>query len=246
MKMITKAQVEFLAKLKKKKYRDFHQNFLVANPKVIWEEYDSKLLNSVYVTESFATDNEDRMVFKNTYTVSNKDFKKISEQVNPVGMLALYNIPKTRNFTFRPPHILLLDNIQDPGNLGTIIRTADWFGFKHVFLSKDCVDAYNPKVVAATMGSLFNINIHQDQDLVELIAELKTQKYIVAVTDLAGEKVSLKAKDKIALVIGNEARGVSAQIKDLADKHYKILKPGKAESLNAAVAAGVIMHEIKS
>jgi len=243
--MTTKAQVEFLTKLQKKKHRDQYHQFLVENPKVVWEEYSSKLLKSVYVTEVFFKENEDRMVFDNIYIISNKDLKKISQQVSPVGMLALYDMPKTRNFTFRPPHILLLDNIQDPGNLGTIIRTADWFGFNHVFLSKNCVDAHNSKVVAATMGSLFNIQIHQDQDLVELIDELKTQKYIVAVTDLAGEKVSLKAKDKIALVIGNEARGVSAKIKDLADKHYKILKPGKAESLNAAVAAGVIMHQIK-
>ena len=244
-KMITKAQVEFLTKLQKKKYRDQYHQFLVSNPKVIWEEYDSKLLNSVYVTEEFATENDDRMVFKNTYIVSNKDFKKISDQVSPVGMLALYNIPKIRNFTFKPPHVLLLDNIQDPGNLGTIIRTADWFDFKHIFLSRDCVDAYNPKVVSATMGSLFNIHIHSDADLVELVADLKKQKYIIAVTDLAGEKVSLNKKDKIALVIGNEARGVNSKIKDLADKHYKILKTGKAESLNAAVAAGVIMHQIK-
>ena len=244
--MITKSQVEYLVKLQKKKYREIHQQFILENPKVIWEEYNNKLLKSVYVTEVFFKENEDRMVFDNLYIVSNKDLKKISQQVSPVGMLALYDMPKVRKFTFRPPHILLLDNIQDPGNLGTIIRTADWFGFNHVFLTKDCVEVYNPKVVSASMGSIFNINIHQDQDLVEFVSELKKQKYIIAVTDLAGEKVKFNKKGKIALVIGNEARGVNSKIKDIADKRYKIMKTGKAESLNAAVAAGVIMHEIKT
>lgn len=242
---MSKSQVDFLVKLKKKKYRDLHQKFLIENPKVIFEEYDNPLLDSVYVTDNFLSANEDVSVFKNVVKLSEKDFAKISNQVNPQGLAGLFKIPKEKDFSYKPKDILLLDGVQDPGNLGTIIRTADWFGFKNIFLSKNCVEAYNPKVVASTMGSIFNVAIFSDVDLLWLVAELKKAKYSVLVTDLAGDKTSFDKKEKIALVIGNEANGVSVDIKEKADKRFKILKYGDAESLNASVAAGIVMHQIK-
>ena len=141
--------------------------------------------------------------------------------------------------------ILLVDDIQDPGNLGTIIRTADWFGFGEIFCSANCVEVYNPKVISSTMGSIFNLNIHSDINLKDLIKELKKEKYKIVVTDLNGQNIKFNKKDKIALVIGSEAKGVSSGIKNLADLNYKIEKSGKAESLNVAIATGIIMKEIK-
>jgi len=244
--MINKKQVDFLEKLKRKKYRDLHQKFLVESPKVIWENYKNSLLDSVYVTDNFYKDNEDKMVFDNTYRMSEKDLKNVSNQVNPLGMLALFNMPKVKKFNFRLRCVLLLENIQDPGNLGTIIRTADWFGFNDIFLSQNCAEIYNPKVVAASMGSVFDINIYSNLNLMDQIQELKKENYKIVVTDLAGESTVFDKQTKIALVIGNESKGVSNEIKKLADQHFKIVKSGQAESLNAAVAAGIIMQQIKN
>lgn len=246
MKAVTKNQINFLARMKRKKYRDLHQKFVVENPKVIWEEYANKLLTSVYVTEKFYNQHKDEMVFVNTYCVAEKDLQKISNQVTPPGMLALFDFVKPKKFNFKQKHILLLDDIQDAGNLGTIIRTADWFGFNDVFLSKDCVEIYNPKVVSATMGSIFNINIYSDLSLTKLIRDLKKEGYTIVVTDLAGDKFKLTKDKKTALIIGNEAKGVATPVKNLADQRFKILKFGQAESLNVAVSAGIIMQQIKS
>ena len=185
------------------------------------------------------------MVFKNTYRISEKELKKVSTRVNPLGMLALFNMPNPKKFIFKSKNVLLLDNIADPGNMGTIIRTADWFGFNHIFLSPDCVDVYNSKVIAASMGSVFNISINPDANFKKLIKDLKEEGYKIVVTDLMGDEFDIDKKNKIALIIGNEADGVNRELIALADKRLKIMKSGKAESLNASVAAGILMNKIK-
>ena len=240
-----KKQVDFLIKLHKKKYRDQHQKFFIENPKVLWEEYSNSLLDSIYVTDNFYQANEDCKILKAVYRISEKDLKKISNQVNPLGMVALLNMPEPKQFIFKSKNVLILDNISDPGNMGTIIRTADWFGFKHLFLGDNCVEVFNPKVVAASMGSIFNISINQEAHLESLIKDLKKEKYKIVVTDLMGDEFDIDKKDKIALVIGNETKGVDKKLIKIADKRFKIMKSGKAESLNAAVAAGIVMNKIK-
>lgn len=242
---VSKKQIDFLIKLQKKKYRDEYGRFVVENPKVIFEEYSNPLLDSIYVTDNFYIANEDQMVFKSIYRLSERDLKNISSQVTPVGMVALFKMPTPQKFIFKSKHVLILDNIADPGNMGTIIRTADWFGFNHLFLSDNCVDIYNPKVVAASMGSIFNVSINQDVDLKSFIKDLKSEGYKIVVTDLRGDNFDIVKGDKIAVVIGSEARGVDKEIINLADERFKIMKSGKAESLNAAVAAGIVMNKIK-
>ena len=177
--------------------------------------------------------------------ISEKDLKKVSNKVNPPGIIALFNIPQEKNFHFKKRLVLLLDDIQDPGNLGTIIRTADWFGFTEIFCSENCVELYNPKVISSSMGSIFNLNIHNNVNLKDLIKDLKKERYRIVVTDLNGQSIKFNKKNNIALVIGSEAKGVSNRIKGLADLNYKIKKSGKAESLNVAIATGIIMNEIK-
>ncbi|OGY93741.1 MAG: hypothetical protein A2406_04210 [Candidatus Komeilibacteria bacterium RIFOXYC1_FULL_37_11] len=242
---VDKKQIDFLAKLQKRKYRDEHQKFLLENPKVIFEEYGNPLLDSVYVTDYFYKDNEDSMVFKSIYRLSEKDLKNVSSQVTPAGIVALFKMPSPQKFIFKSKHVLILDSIADPGNMGTIIRTADWFGFHHLFLGPNCVEVYNPKVVSASMGSIFNVSINQDVDLKVFIKDLKAEGYKIVVTDLRGEQFDISKDNKIALVIGSEARGVDQEIINLADQRFKIMKSGKAESLNAAVAAGIVMNKIK-
>lgn len=241
---MSKAQIDFLLKLKKKKYRDQHQKFIIENPKVILEQYENPLLDSVYVTDNYFQENKDELVFSNLHKLSDKDFQKVSSQVTPPGLLAIFNMPKLKDFHFRSPRVLLLDDIQDPGNMGTILRTADWFGFKDVFLSQNCVEVYNPKVISSTMGSIFNLNIYTDLDLLKLSQDFQKEKYLLAVSDLHGSKFSFAAKQKIALVIGNESKGVKEDLKNIADQKIKIFKFGQAESLNAGVAAGILMYEL--
>lgn len=141
--------------------------------------------------------------------------------------------------------IIILDEIQDPGNMGTIIRTADAFGASGVVLTPNCVDIYNPKVVRSTMGSLFHIPIAQVEDKIQLIEELKNKHVKIYATSLesANYVYDIDFRRDFALVIGNESKGISQQILDLADNIVKIPIMGNAESLNAAIASSIIMYE---
>ena len=139
---------------------------------------------------------------------------------------------------------MILDDIQDPGNMGTILRTADSLNMKQIIVSKDCADAYNPKVVRSTMGAIFRINIIESDNLVKTIKEMKKHKIKVMATSLETSKSMYDISyEKAAIVIGNEANGVEKEILELADEKIKIPMPGKTESLNASVATAVILYE---
>ncbi|MCI8397520.1 MAG: RNA methyltransferase [Clostridia bacterium] len=140
--------------------------------------------------------------------------------------------------------IIVLDGIQDPGNLGTIIRTIDSTGLSQIILSKTSVDAYNPKVVRSTMGAIFRVNIIEAENLVETLKNLKKHKYKIIATSLSGtENIYEIDMNKKAIVIGNEAKGVSKEILEVSDGKTKIPMIGKTESLNAGIATGVILYE---
>ena len=139
---------------------------------------------------------------------------------------------------------MILDDIQDPGNMGTILRTADSLNMKQIIVSKDCADAYNPKVVRSTMGAIFRINIIESDNLVKTIKEMKKHKIKVMATSLETSKSMYDVSyEKTAIVIGNEANGVEKEILELADEKIKIPMQGKTESLNASVATAVILYE---
>lgn len=143
------------------------------------------------------------------------------------------------------PFFLLAEEMQDPGNLGTVIRTADACGADAVFLSKGSVDLYNPKTLRATMGSLFHIPVFQNVSIAEIAGKLKEQGIPLYAAHLRGEQFlyALELKKACAFLIGNEARGLSAQSAALCDQWVRIPMPGQAESLNASVAAAVLMYE---
>ncbi|MCG4586237.1 23S rRNA (guanosine(2251)-2'-O)-methyltransferase RlmB, partial [Anaerosalibacter bizertensis] len=178
----------------------------------------------------------------------NRLLKDISDTKNPQGILAVLNF---NDIDFRvilekkDKFIIILDEIQDPGNMGTIIRTADAFGASGVVLTPNCVDIYNPKVVRSTMGSLFHIPIAQVEDKIQLIEELKNKHVKIYATSLesANYVYDIDFRRDFALVIGNESKGISQQILDLADNIVKIPIMGNAESLNAAIASSIIMYE---
>ena len=141
--------------------------------------------------------------------------------------------------------IICLDGVSDPGNMGTIIRTADWFGVKNILLSEKCVDVYNEKVVRSTMGSIFHTNIVVSKDIVQHVRQLKKQDYRVVALTIEGEELKkLKPELKTIYIFGSESHGVSPELEKLAGHMYTIPGSGKAESLNVGVAVGIVLNNI--
>ena len=150
----------------------------------------------------------------------------------------------SENIDYTEEIILALDGIQDPGNLGTILRTADSAALKQIILSSDCADPYNPKVVRSTMGAIFRMNIITTDNLEKTLQETRKHKFEVMATSLEATKSVYDIKyHKKVIVIGNESKGISKEIQNLADKKVKIPMLGKTESLNASVAASIMIYE---
>lgn len=191
-----------------------------------------------------------------TVVVSDAVFKTVSETISPQGAAAVVEMPEygllEKDFLNQAYNkngkikLLILEDTADPGNLGTIMRTAEAAGVTGVIMSKGTVDIFNPKVVRSTMGSIFRLPFAYVEDLKETIKELKTQGISFYATHLKGEKSykAIKYSDRSAILIGNEARGLSDEVADLADTYVLIPMQGKVESLNAAVAAALMMYEV--
>ncbi|MFS0673008.1 TrmH family RNA methyltransferase [Ornithinibacillus sp. 179-J 7C1 HS] len=176
--------------------------------------------------------------------VSENVFQHITQTKTPQGIGAVVNLSKVTKFDGN--HVLLLDRIQDPGNLGTIIRTADAAGFDAVILGEGTVDVYNDKVIRSTQGSIFHIPVIRD-NLIERIQNLKKEGFSIWASALTNSKDfhTVKTNDKVALIVGNEGSGIQHDLLDLADELVKIPIYGKAESLNVSIAAGILMYHIK-
>ncbi len=221
--------------LKLRKNRQKLKLFILEGERLISEAEDS--ISYVVASESYKGN------IKFDYTVSDSLFAKISDTVSPQGVLAVCRITehKFENKDSKPLYVLL-ENIQDPGNMGTIIRTADAAGADGVFLSKGCVDIYNPKVVRSTMGSIFHLPIYTDFDLVGLLEEINVPSIAA---HLKGNKTpyDVDMTRGAAIIIGNEGNGISDELSEKADNLVKIPMPGKAESMNAGVAAAIMIYE---
>lgn len=243
--MLSKAQITLISSLQNKKFRKQHGLFIVEGIKSVIE-----FLSSSYQVDSlFYTEDVSAKVGKisgkiKSYVLTENEFQKISGLKSPQGVLALVQIPKQKELNiqdFKGQHTLVLDDVQDPGNLGTIIRTAEWFGFQQILCSIGTVDAYNPKVVQATMGSLSRIQIHY----VDLKAFIQTAQIPVFGALLQGESIyATDWMDEGLLVLGNEGNGISNEIIELIDKPVTIPRIGNAESLNVAVATTIFCSEI--
>ena len=181
----------------------------------------------------------------NCVYVTEKVFSGITDVTNPQGILAVIGKNTDINeIDYNQNLFLVLDNIQDPGNMGTILRTADSVNLKQIIVAKGTADCYNPKVVRSTMGAIFRVKVIECEDLKKVLKEMKKRKIKVYATDLQTDK-SIYDVDyqKSAIIIGNEANGVSRDILELADEKIRIPMIGKTESLNAAVATGIILYE---
>ena len=243
-----KKLIKKISSLKHKKYRQLYGLFLVEGEKLCEELIMSRyLIHSLFISEGFHVKEPAIIEFtekkpKNVFTLSEKDLKKISDTRTPQGIAATAFIIDDNPLLNKP--FIVLDEISDPGNAGTIIRTADWFGYSQVFMGEGCADIYNPKTIRSTMGSLFNMKIIQKGDI-RLFMKQHFADAVLYVSSLDGaiDINEINVPDKLfGIVFGNESRGVSKELIDAADVKFKIKGQGQAESLNVAVAAGISLN----
>jgi TrmH family RNA methyltransferase len=246
--MLSKSQIKYLHSLRLGKFRDLNRAFTAEGVKLVDDLLESHYqIHSIYATPAWITSHRQLSTDGDfiIHEVTGEELKKVSNLVTPNEVLAVVGYPEP--VLFSPASfgnmILLLDRIQDPGNLGTMIRTADWFGIRHIFCSTGTVDVYNTKVVQATMGSISRINIHY-ADLKEFLTGLpENWKKYGTTTD--GENIYESALEfPAAILIGNESKGISDEYMPLLIRKIGIpTVVSGAESLNASVAAGIIISE---
>ena len=238
---VSKNTIKLITSLQQKKYRQKYNLFVAEGVKVVQELLQSSLeLKELYSTDA-------SLVFDNnpsTMVISEKELKKISFLKSPNKVLALFHIPESQKSNFSE-FTLVLDGINDPGNLGTIIRLCDWFGISQLVCSKNTVDCYNPKVVQSTMGSITRVSIVYS-DLIPFLTSSTLPIYGAA---MRGENVyNTTLEEKAILVMGNEANGISASINDLIQQNITIPRFGsvqETESLNVATATSILLSEFK-
>lgn len=250
--MASKAEILSISKLKLKKHRESEQKFLAEGKRLIEEGINSEFIcEKILLTSDFKNKESSYISFleqksKPYLTITSKEFQKISSTKNPQGIIAVFVKSSDKSTsTFDNSKIIALENISDPGNVGTILRSCDWFGIKTVLLSKDCAEIYNPKVIRASMGAIFNLRVIVDVDLIETICELKEKNYKSYFADMNGEDYrDISYNEKFILTLCNEAFGPSAELKNVCDKAVTIPKIGKIDSLNVSAAAAVILSQI--
>ncbi len=246
--MFNKTHTKYIQSLHHKKFRDENGVFIAEGPKLVADLLDSRefACQQLFALHDWIISNE-KMLQQHSgiekFTVKDFELEKISLLTAPNNVLAVFKkkveaIP----LNSKGKITLVLDTIQDPGNLGTIIRTADWFGIENIICSPACADMYNPKVVQSTMGSLARLNMFYTS-LVEWLQENNgIKKYAAA---LNGKNINnIKTIQEGIIIIGNEGKGISDAVMNLVDEKITIPKTGEAESLNAAVATGIILARL--
>ena len=240
--MLSKKEVKDIQSLSHKKFRDELNLFVAEGPKIVTEiiELIPEHVEKVYAVKKWIETNHSLLQNINVVEVSVSELERLSQLQTPNQVIALIKKlpakkPDASSFT------LYLDTIQDPGNFGTIIRIADWFGIKNIVCSSGCADLYNPKVVQSTMASIARVNVYYDEEG----DWLKERNVPVYAATLHGTSLAGHAKTKKGvLIIGNESKGISKQVLQYATEQITISKIGEAESLNAAVATGIILSHL--
>ncbi len=239
--MVSKNQIKLINSLQQKKYRQLHQLFIAEGVKVIQELLASNiLLEHLYVTENLF----DGVAATQKTLISENELKKISCLSTPNNCLALFRIPVQRELSSNGL-VIALDDVRDPGNLGTIIRLCDWYGVNQIICSEQTVDVYNPKVVQATMGSISRVALAY----VDLKDYLSKTNQTVFGTFMDGKNVyKTELPSSGILVLGNEANGISAAVEELVTERLAIPRFGniqQTESLNVATATAIFLSEFK-
>ncbi len=243
--------IKHIKKLKDKKQREISNEYIIEGIRIVEEALlENIVIKKVVICEELLNKNiteniKNNIKEKDIMYVTENVFKAISEVESPQGILLV--IDKSNNgleIDLSEDIIVCLDDIQDPGNMGTILRTLDSIGLKQVIVSPNTVDMYNPKVLRSTMGAAFRVKVFREEDIEETLKNLKDKGFEIIVTtpNTSTNIYEIDYMKKI-IVIGNEGNGVREQIIQIADKKVKIPMPGKAESLNASIAAGIVLYE---
>lgn len=242
-------QIRQVIKLKKSSRERKKSGLFVVEGLRMFREIPKQQRVKVFASSDFIKMHGEELKGISFEEVSAQVFREISDTETPQGILSLVKITHTSLSEIlgrSGSSILLLENLQDPGNLGTLIRTGEGAGVSGVIMSKDTVDIYNPKVIRSTMGSIFRVPFTYVEDLTEAVQLLRQQSVYVYAAHLDGTEYTDESYEKIsAFLIGNEGNGLTDKIAALADKRIKIPMEGQVESLNAAMAGGLLMYEAR-
>ncbi len=252
--MLTTTEVKLIRSLTHKKYRQQQRQFILEGARLISAAIEARVrLDALYITNDFIDNPEHRFIIDQLQSsdyswemIEGPQLKKLSGTVSPAGIIALCPLPDARPLTpetFPKGPWLYLDRLADPGNLGTLLRSATWFGIPNIGLSANSVDPWNPKVVRGGMGAHFTLNLWPDSSL----DILKSYGYQIIGADMNGIPLSeLKKTDltEWVLVLGGEAQGISPESRELLDYQVSIPRVGSGESLNVAVAAGILLDRL--
>lgn len=250
-------KIKLVRSLDNKKVRDLQGLYVIENIKLIEEALKENIIfQFVFLSESLANKTDVEKLIKafnekkiEYHLIENNLFKEVSNTVNSQGIIGIAKKPKNdiEAIIKKNNFIVFCDKLQDPGNLGTIIRTADAFGPCAVVLSPSCVDAYNDKTVRACAGAIFRVPIVEIENSLGFIKDLKGQEFSIISTVVNSDKSfdDINNPKKICLIIGNEGNGVSNELKEASDECITIKMTGQTESLNASIAAAISIYEIR-
>ena len=243
---MTKAEIQFVRSLADKRTRDTEHLFVAEGIKLVDEIINSQLrIRNIYTTR-------DDVAGKDVVCIEKRDMERISQLSTASDILAVVEQPRytLKLNNLRSKLTLALDGVQNPGNMGTIVRLADWFGVENIICSRECADLYNPKVVQATMGALLRVKVHYIENLSSLLSEARTEGLAIYGTLLDGNNIyHEKLTSEGIIVMGNEGRGLSDECRNtLTHKLFIPPYPADAptsESLNVAMATGIILSEFR-
>lgn len=241
--MLSNKRKKEILSLKQKKFRQKYSQFLVEGEKSVCELYSSNfIISEILATKLFVENNKTNIDLSKVLIISEKEMNSLSLFETPPGIIAVSNfkdnILNINNLYNKIT--LVLDGISDPGNLGTIIRIADWYGIENIICSTNSVDFYNPKTINSTMGSFTRVNIFYE-NLIEILKETKIKKYACVMYGKSIQEID--NTEESIIIIGNESNGISTELLKLSDYKITIPRKGKAESLNAAIAAAIVCHK---
>lgn len=247
--MISKNKLKYYSALIRKKERDIHKKFISEGLKTVEEG-----LNSNYSCEVVLLTGEYESgygEFPKKYDVpveyvNENDFAKLTDTVTPQGIAAVFNYPKERDVSkIKSRLVVCLENIADPGNVGTIIRNCDWFGVTDIVLSKNCADVFGSKTVRSSMGSIFHLNIYEGIELSNFLDDFRKKGYKVLCADTEGEDIfTFEQEENNIVILASEAHGPSIDVLRLSDHRVTIPRFGQGESLNVANASAVILSRL--
>lgn len=255
---MTNAELKYFSKLKQKKFREQEDKFLIEGENIITEclrsENYKMNLKKVFIREDYINDKLTDMIQNSSsrieiISLTEKNFNHLTETINPQGIIGVVAKPdrKFKDQKFTADVIVALDSVNDPGNLGTIIRTCHWFGIKDLITGTDSVEIFNSKVIRSSQGSIFYLNIREGIDLEKELELLHKSGYKIILTGLNSQifldEYKINRKNKYIIVFGNEANGISRNI--LGNKNYEIIKIrgySECESLNISVSAGIVLN----